>query len=172
MRFVFALLAALALSASPAFADELTKALNRAIGLFDAAAPEIGHAFGVDRDQYRDALVTGKFQRGGKTISLYYEEKADPAGHCGRFAAYTMLPARDGIVRLVVCPRFFSPGADDLRALTVLHELVHAVTDTDECRAMAYAARIQSLATGRFTPVDAYWQANNCAGSEFSLPRG
>jgi hypothetical protein len=37
---------------------------------------------------------------------------------------------------------------------------------------MAYAARIQSLATGRFTPVDAYWQANNCAGSAFSLPRG
>ncbi|WEJ33240.1 hypothetical protein [Devosia sp. SD17-2] len=170
MRFVLALLAAFVLSVSPATADDLTRALNRAIALFDAAAPQMGEAFGVDPRQYRDALVMGKFERGGQTISLYYEEKTDPAGHCGRFAAYTMLPPRDGVVRLVVCPRFFSPGADALRTLTVLHELVHAVTDANECRAMAYAARIQQRATGAFTPVDAYWQANNCAASAFSLP--
>lgn len=171
MRHLLALLAALTLAIAPARADDLTDALNRAIALFDAAAPKLGQSrFGVDTARYRAALVMGRFARGGGDISLYYEEKSDPAGHCGRFAAYTMLPAREGVIRLVVCPRFFSPGADDLRTLTVLHELVHAVTDANECRAMAYAAHIQKLATGRFTPVDAYWQANDCAGSGYKLP--
>lgn len=172
MRLPILLAAAiLALFAAPARADALTAALNRAITLFEAAAPLLGNsALGVETSRYRDALMMGKFARGAEEISLYYEEKSDPAGHCGRFAAYTMLPARAGMIRLVICPRFFSPDADDLRSLTVLHELVHAVTDADECRAMAYAARIQKLATGRFTPVEAYWQANNCAGSRFALP--
>lgn len=170
MRILSALLTALCHLTAPVAADDLTKALNRAISLFEVAEPRLRDVFGVDRTRFRDALVMGKFRRDGETISLFYEEKADPAGHCGRFAAYTMLPPRDGVVRLVVCPRFFSPGADELRTLTVLHELVHAVTDSNECRAMAYAARIQQLATGRFTPVDAYWQANNCAASAFALP--
>src|SRR5690606_11325915 len=137
MRIVLALFAAFSLFATPVAADELTKALNRAIALFDAAEPRLGDVFGVESARFRDGLVMGQFRRGGETIALYYEEKADPAAHCGRFAAYTMLPPRDGVVRLVVCPRFFSPGADELRTLTVLHELVHAVTDSNECRAMA-----------------------------------
>lgn len=171
MRLLILIVSFALLALMPARADDLTKALNRAIALFDAAAPQLGaDALGVDTARYREALIAGRFTRDGQSISLYYEETTDPAGHCGRFAAYTMLPARDGVIRLVICPRFFSPGADELRSLTVLHELVHAVTDANECRAMAYAARIQFLATGRFTPVDAYWQANNCAASGFKLP--
>lgn len=171
MRFLVVLIALILCAPLPGRADELTDALNRAIALFDAAAPRLGQSqFGVDTERYRDALTTGAFRRGGEPVTLYYEENSDPADHCGRFAAYTMLPPRQGVIRLVMCPRFFTPGADELRSLTVLHELVHAVTEADECRAMAYAARIQFLATGQFTPVDAYWQANDCAQSGFKLP--
>jgi len=35
---------------------------------------------------------------------------------------------------------------------------------------MAFAARVEQAATGRFTPVGAYWQASRCAASAFSLP--
>ena len=35
---------------------------------------------------------------------------------------------------------------------------------------MAFAAEVERLATGRFTPVDRYWHSNGCAGSAFSLP--
>ena len=70
-----------------------------------------------------------------------------------------------------VCPTFFSSGADSLRRLTILHELVHVVSDADECRAMAFAAAVEQAALGRFTAVDTYWQRNGCAGSRYALPR-
>ena len=73
-------------------------------------------------------------------------------------------------MRLVLCPQFFSDGADALRVLTVLHEMVHAVAGPDECQAMAFAARVEHAATGQFTPVDAYWQASGCEGSAYRLP--
>lgn len=162
MRHLLALvLFAFVASAS---ADEPQQAVNRAVDLFETARtrlPERLH--GVDVGQYRAALTMG---RGVALIT-----DSDPAGHCGRFAAYTLLPAQNGVVRLVFCPRFFSDGDDALRALTVLHEMVHVVAGPDECRAMAFAAAIEQRATGRFTPVDVYWQANRCGDSGFTLPR-
>jgi hypothetical protein len=74
------------------------------------------------------------------------------------------------VVRLTLCPQFSEEGSRELRRLTVLHEMVHVVAGPDECRAMAFAARIEHLATGSFTPVDRYWQANGCDRSGFGLP--
>jgi hypothetical protein len=73
-------------------------------------------------------------------------------------------------VSLVICPQFSAEGSNSLRALTILHEMVHVVAGPNECRAMAFAARIEKLATNRFTDVSRYWQANKCEGSGFSLP--
>jgi hypothetical protein len=91
-------------------------------------------------------------------------------GSCQRFAAYVRLPPEDGKVELVFCPQFVNEGTPALRRLTILHEMVHVVAGPDECRAMAFAAHIENLATGGFTPVDPYWRANNCADSGFNLP--
>ena len=77
---------------------------------------------------------------------------------------------QNAVVPLVVCPRFFTPGADELRELTILHEMVHVVAGTNECQAMAFAARVQHAATGRFTPVDGYWRASGCESSQYRLP--
>jgi hypothetical protein len=161
MRYLLTLL--LLFVAAPTLAGEPVDSINRAIVLFEAAAPGLGgEAQGVDVSAYRAALSEGR--------SVAMVTEGDPASRCGSFAAYTLLPAQDGVVRLVFCPRFFSGGNDSLRTLTVLHEMVHVVAGANECRAMAFAARVEQLATGTHTPVAAYWQANGCDGSGFSLP--
>ena len=150
--------------AATAAAGEPWPAVNRAVALFEAARPGLPSTLhGVDREQYRAALTQGQ--------GVNLVTGSDPANRCERFAAYALLPAQNGVVRLVFCPRFFSDGSDELRALTVLHEMVHVVAGPDECRAMAFAAAVEQRANGRYTPVDAYWRANGCEGSGFTLPR-
>lgn len=172
LRPVMILLAALLLTA-PVRADAVETAFEQAIALFEAARPDLsGDTFGVDIAAYRDALTLRRFSSGhwgGETL-LDVAAQAGNGGSCGRYAAFVRIPPRDGRVGLVICPQFVSEGSDGLRRLTVLHEMVHVVAGPDECRAMAFAARIEHLATGAFTPVERYWQANDCAGSAFSLP--
>ena len=175
MRCLVSLLAVLALALLPsaARADAISTALNDAIAAFTAARPELpAELAGVDVAAYGDALATGRFTstHWGGEVALDLYENADAGGACARFAAYVRLPPQDGTVRLTLCPQFSAEGTRELRRLTVLHEMVHVVAGPDECRAMAFAARIEQAATGGFTPVDRYWQANGCVGSRFILP--
>ena len=152
----------------------LNRALDAAIATFEAARPHLGaNGFGVDVRAYRDALTLLRFQSGhwggAVTVNFVTSDKVD--GDCGRFAAFVRIPPEQGVVPLVFCPQFFSPGADALRELTVLHEMVHVVAGSDECRAMVFAARIEQAARGRFTPVATYWQANGCPDKGYRLPR-
>jgi hypothetical protein len=164
------------LLATPAFgADQavLERALDKAVALFEEALPRLGAGeMGVEIAAYRDALTLQRFTSGhwGYPVSVDVQIRSAAEGSCSRYAAFVRIPPENGMVRLVACPQFFAPGADDLRALTILHEMVHVVAGPDECRAMALAARIEQLATGRSTPVDAYWQASGCTGSQFRLP--
>ena len=175
MRCLVPLLAtlALALPPSPARADAIATAFNDAIVAFSAAKAGLpAELAGVDVEAYGQALSSGRFTSvywGGEVL-LDLHESADNGGSCARYAAYVHLPPRDGAVRLTLCPQFSEEGTRELRRLTVLHEMVHVVAGPDECRAMAFAARIEQLATGSFTPVDRYWQANGCDRSGFSLP--
>jgi hypothetical protein len=174
MRLPFLALVVLAflLGTAPARADAVQTALNEAIAAFEQAEARLGSgAFGVDVDAYRDALTSGRFSslHWGGDITLALEDGDGTAG-CARFAAYVRLPPRGGTIWLVFCPQFSSQGTPALRRLTVLHEMVHVVAGADECRAMAFAARVEMLATGTFTPVERYWRNNDCAGSGFSLP--
>ncbi|GAB5427859.1 MAG: hypothetical protein Devi2KO_13180 [Devosia indica] len=174
MRLLTAILAGLLLSlaASPARADAVQTAFNDAIAAFEQAQPQLGTTrFGVDIAAYRDALTLGQFTSShwGGNLAVALETGASGSG-CARFAAYVPLPPRDGVVPLVVCRQFSEEGTAALRRLTILHEIVHVVAGADECRAMAFAAEVERLATGRFTPVDRYWHSNGCAGSAFSLP--
>jgi hypothetical protein len=158
---------------APARADMDDRAFDEAIGQFESARPNLPvRLFGVDLADYRDALTLRRFASShwGGTMRLEVERGSAAAGSCNRFAAFVRLPPRDGSVLLVLCPQFFTPGADDLRRLTILHELVHVVAGPDECRAMAFAAHIEQAATGAFTPVERYWRSNGCAGSAFTLP--
>ncbi len=165
-----------ALLASPALAQEqamLDRALDTAIATFEAAHPHLAPGeMGVDVAAYRDALTLQRFASAhwGGTVTVDIAIRETRTGSCTRFAAFIRIPPENGTVRLVLCPQFFSDGADDLRVLTLLHEMVHAVAGPDECRAMAFAARVEQAAAGRFTPVDAYWQANGCADSGYKLP--
>jgi hypothetical protein len=165
-----------ALLASPALAQEqamLDRALDAAIATFEAARPHLGPSeMGVDVAAYRDALTLQRFASAhwGGAVKVDIAIRETRTGSCARFAAFMRIPPENGTVRLVLCPQFFSDGADDLRTLTLLHEMVHAVAGPDECRAMAFAARVEQATMGRFTPVDAYWQANGCAGSGYALP--
>ena len=160
----------------PAFAQDqatLDKAFDAAIALFETARPALGETeLGVDVAAYRDALTLQLFSSrhwgGSVTVDLVIRDAAE--GSCSRFAAFARIPPENGAVRLVFCPQFFANGADDLRRLTVLHEIVHVVAGGDECRAMAFAAQVEQAASGRFTPVDAYWSASGCEGSAFRLP--
>lgn len=175
MRSLVPLLAtlALALPPAPARADAISTAFNDAMAAFTAASPQLSvQLAGVDVVAYGQALSSGRFASGhwGEEIVLDLHESADNGGSCARYAAYVHLPPRDGAVRLTLCPQFSEEGTRELRRLTVLHEMVHVVAGPDECRAMAFAARIEQLATGSFTPVDRYWQANGCDSSGFSLP--
>ena len=159
----------------PAMAQQLLldTAVEAALNTFETAWPRIGSAdFGVDGTAYRDALGLHQFQSGhwGGTVRVDLAIADQASGPCSRFAAYTRMPPDSGTIRLIFCPQFFADGADTLRELTILHEMVHVVAGGDECQAMAYAARIEMLARGNYTPVAAYWQANDCDGTAFSLP--
>ena len=164
------------LGAGPALAQEramIDRAFDTAIATFEAALPHLGATeMGVDTAAYRDALTLQRFGSAhwGGTVEVDLAIRETQTGSCARYAAFVRIPPENGMVRLVLCPQFFSPGADALRALTLLHEMVHVVAGSDECRAMAFAARVEQAATGRFTPVAAYWQASRCAASAFSLP--
>lgn len=166
-----------ALLTSPAIAQDqriLDRALDAAIATFEEALPRLdADGTGVDLAAYRDALTLQRFDsaRWGGTTTLDLVIRDAPDGSCSRFAAFVRVPPENGVVRLVLCPQFFSDGADALRELTVLHEMVHVVAGPDECQAMAFAAAVEQAARGRFTPVDAYWRASGCEGSEFRLPQ-
>ena len=153
--------------------DVLERALGDALVQFERALPQLGASVdGVDVAAYRDALSRQRFDGGawGGPVRLELRMGMEDGGGCGRFAAYVRLPPEAGTVRMVLCRQFFEEGHDALRRLTVLHEMVHVVAGPDECRAMAFAARIEQLATGSFTPVDAYWRAQGCETSAFGLP--
>lgn len=170
-----ALAAAALLCVAPALAGQaiVDRAMAEAVDMFERARPQLaGAAFGVDIDAYRDALSLGQFQSShwGGAVSLAVVLRAKAEGSCSRYAAFVRIPPENGQVTLVACPEFVAQGSDALRRLTILHEMVHVVAGPDECRAMAFAARVEHLAGGRHTPVDAYWQANGCAASGFSLP--
>jgi len=165
--FVFGSLSARAETAQTAFTE--------AVDLFEAALPSLpAEVVGVDLSTYRDAITLRQFRSAywGGTVSLRVAEAGETSeGSCKNFAAFVRLPPQQGKLVLTLCPQFSTPGADALRRLTIIHEMVHVVAGPDECRAMAFAATIEKAATGTFTPVDRYWAANKCAASAFSLPR-
>lgn len=175
MKYWLALALAICI-ATPSQANDgalLDKALDGALATFERALPQLDSSeFGVDVAAYRDALSLQKFQsrHWGGAVSLELQTRDEASGSCSSFAAFVRIPPENGAVRLVLCPQFFTPGADRLRELTMLHEVVHVVAGADECRAMAFAARVQMAATGTFTPVDAYWRSSGCVGSEYNLP--
>lgn len=151
----------------------LDRAFDNAVATFETALPRLAvDEAGIDIAAYRDALTLRRFvsRHWGGTVTVDLAIRETRTGSCTRFAAFVRIPPENGVVRLVLCPQFFSDGADALRELTILHEMVHVVAGPDECQAMAFAARIEQAAKGRFTPVDAYWQASGCAGSALSLP--
>ena len=161
------------LTLAPARADVVDTAFSRAVDQFETALPQLpSELFGVDVSAYRDALTLRQFSSSywGGTIALSVENGSKDNASCARFAAFVRLPPSNGQVSLILCPQFLTEGADALRRLTVLHELVHVVAGPNECRAMAFAAQIEQLATGSFTNVDRYWHANECDSSGFSLP--
>lgn len=172
MRFCLVLLV-FAFGLLPARADVIDTAFDSAIAQFETARKNLpAELFGVDVSAYRAALTFRNFDSSywGGTVNLNVETRSEASNSCSRFAAFVRLPPTDGQVSLIFCPQFSTDGADALRRLTILHEMVHVVAGPDECRAMAFAARIEQEATGSFTPVDRYWQANDCASSGFSLP--
>jgi hypothetical protein len=169
-----ALAALLLLLSGPVRADPAVEgAFDAAIAAFERALPRLpASLMGVDVAAYRDALTLRRFASAhwGGVVTLEVELRAEAGGSCRRYAAFVRIPPENGRARLVICPEFLTPGTEALRALTILHELVHVVAGPDECRAMAFAARVELLATGRFTPVDGYWRANGCDSSAFRLP--
>lgn len=173
MRLVLLFLAGCLSFAAPARADSVSDAFDAAIAQFEAALPSLGDELaGVSVSAYRDALTLRRFSSPfwGRELRLVVRSAADDGGACARFAAHVLLPPAEDSVTLTLCPQFRNEGTVGLRRLTILHELVHVVAGPDECRAMAFAARVEEAAMGSFTPVDAYWQANGCTGSGFSLP--
>lgn len=151
----------------------LDRALATALALAERALPALdASAFGVDAAAYHAALRLQPFASAvwGGDIQVELQIRSEPTGSCSRYAAFVRMPPENGSLPLVLCPQFFTPGADNLRVLTMLHEMVHVVAGRDECQAMAFAASIEALATGAATLVDAYWAASNCAQSPYSLP--
>lgn len=176
MRLLPLLVLALALT-GPALAEGrqavLDRAIEDAIVQFERAKPGLSESvFGVNREAYHDALTLHRFHSDhwGGAIGLDLIIRPQATGSCTSYAAFVRLPPERGQVQLVLCPQFFAPGAEDLRAMTILHEMVHVVAGTDECRAMAFTALVQKRASGRFMPVERYWQVNGCPGSGFPLP--
>lgn len=129
-------------------------AFDRAISQFETARQKLpAELFGVDVAAYRAALTFRKFTSShwGGTITMRVENGSETNNSCSRYAAFVRLPPSEGEVSLVLCPQFSTDGADALRTLTILHELVHVVAGPNECRAMAFAAHVEQAATGRFT---------------------
>ena len=149
--------AALLLLVSPAFAQNnamLDQALKSARQTFAQAAPDMGAvSLGVDNSLYADALLRNRFQSPSGQVDVGFVIEDRNGGECARFAAYVAPVADKSASYIFLCPKFFSPGADVLRETTILHELVHIVAGPDECRAMAYTAKLQSRATGAYQPV-------------------
>ncbi len=168
------ILACLVCTTLPARAQSpVERAFDGAVAAFEAALPRLDEAsFGVDLAAYRDALSFRRFAstHWGGTVTLTVTQRQKAEGSCSRYAAFVLIPPEKGTVSMIICPEFSAEGTDALRRLTILHEMVHVVAGPDECRAMAFAARVEQLALGQHTPVDRYWQANGCAGSGFSLP--
>jgi hypothetical protein len=173
MRFCLVLLIYVIFALSLARADTAEAAFDRAIAQFETARRDLpAELFGIDVSAYRAALTFREFRSSywGGTVRLNLENGSEASGSCARFAAFVRLPPSEGQISLVLCPQFWTDGADALRTLTILHELVHVVAGPNECRAMAFAAEVEQAATGRFTDVGSYWRANSCEGSGFSLP--
>lgn len=153
--------------------DLIETALRAAARTFERALPRLDAVtMGVPVQEYRDALVQRRFASSlwGTALDVQLVSNESEQGLCAGFAAYVTPAIQQGAVSLVICPRFFSPGADALRETTILHEMVHVVAGTDECQAMAFTARIQKLATGSFQPVTEYWARNKCNASRYRLP--
>jgi hypothetical protein len=153
--------------------DMVEDALRAAARTFERALPQLDAiTMGVPVQEYHDALVRHRFASSlwGTALNVQVVNNASEQGLCAGFAAYVTPAIQQGAVSLVICPRFFSPGAGALRETTILHEMVHAVAGTDECQAMAFTARIQKLATGSFQPVSDYWKRNKCNASRYRLP--
>src|SRR5690606_24110768 len=122
----------------------------------------------LGRGWRRRPLGGGASHWGGE-MKLDIAVRSAAEGDCARYAAYVRMPPENGTITLVICPQFTGTGTRELRALTILHELVHVVAGPDECRAMSFAAAVEELATGRHTNVERYWRANGCEGSGFRL---
>jgi len=171
-----AMAVALCCLATAARADDqalLDRALATALAQAERALPSLdAEAFGVDVAAYHAALRLQPFSSPvwGGAIQVELQIRSQASGSCSRYAAFVRMPPENGRLPLVLCPQFFTPGADELRVLTVLHEMVHVVAGRDECQAMAFAAGIEQQASGSFTPVDAYWAASGCAQSPYFLP--
>jgi hypothetical protein len=169
-------LAGLAMLAMPVQAqpdDLIDAALRSAARTFERAAGQLdGVSMGVSKAEYGDALTRGRFASAAwsATLDVRVARNESEHGLCAGFAAYVTPAIEQGAIVLTICPRFFLPGADALRETTVLHEMVHVVAGPDECRAMAYTAQIQVLASGTFQPVRDYWNKNNCQASRYRLP--
>ncbi|UXN73289.1 M35 family metallopeptidase [Devosia sp. A8/3-2] len=154
-------------------ADLLDRAIADAIGTFELALPQLGATMmGVDTSAYGDALKARRFHsaRTGSAQDVIFVIEDSAKGSCAKFAAYVAGVANSEAAHMFLCPQFFMPGADLLRETTILHEMVHVVTGTDECQAMAYTAQVQMLARGSYVPVAMYWKENGCAGSRYALP--
>lgn len=166
-----------ALCSVPAYAQQqrmLDNAVAGATRTFEQAMGKLGAVTdGVDTAAYRDALKRHRFYSGqwGMELDVNFLIKSAEDRRCESFAAYVIPAIDSGAVNVVLCPKFFSSGAGALRETTILHEMVHVVAGTDECRAMAYTAQVQFIATGRFQSVVQYWDKNRCGRSAFSLPQ-
>jgi hypothetical protein len=176
MRALAAAVSMALLWQSPAQAqqDDLVEiALRAAARTLERALPQLDAVtLGVPTDQYYDALVQRRFSSSlwNAVLDVRVVENASEQGLCAGFAAYVTPAIEQGEVTLVICPRFYAPGADALRETTMLHEMVHVVAGTNECQAMAFTARVQQLATGSFQPVSGYWARNKCDDSGYRLP--
>ncbi len=148
-------------------------ALAAAAQTFGQVSGALGDtSMGVPTSEYRNALTRLRFASSvwGETLAVQISVAENGRGLCAGFAAYVTPAITQGAVVLTICPQFFSAGADALRETTILHEMVHVVAGTDECRAMAYTAQVQSLASGSYVPVRDYWAKNGCEGSRYKLP--
>ncbi|HTM79170.1 MAG TPA: hypothetical protein VL133_16270 [Devosia sp.] len=149
-------------------------AMRAAARSFARAKPGLDAiSMGVSSAEYGAALSQRRFQSSlwGRVLAVEVAVKDSGRGLCAGFAAYVTPAIEQGAVALALCPQFFSPGADALRETTMLHEMVHVVAGPDECRAMAYTAQIQMLASGAFQPVGPYWVRHKCDASGYRLPR-